>query len=291
MGAPADAGAAWGDVDGAPDAASIVVTAARRPAVIGRFYPRRRERLWQTVHELLDGAARRAGPDRSDAPKAIIAPHAAYMYSGPVAATAHATLVPARGTVHRVIIAGPAHFRPVHGVAVPSVDAFRTPLGRVAIDDEARQLALQVRGVVVDDDAHAPEHSVEVQLPLLAGALGDPQILPLLVGRPGGDVLAEVLDCLWGGPETSIVISTDLSHYLDAATASRQDRRTAAAICRLAAPGPEAACGAAAVAGMLSAARRRRLDVRLLDLRTSADTHGGPERVVGYGAFAMFPMA
>jgi AmmeMemoRadiSam system protein B len=263
------------------------VTATRGPAVVGRFYPRNRERLWQTVTDLLDEAARRADPIEQ-APAAIIAPHAAYLYSGAIAATAYAALASARGVVRRAIVAGPAHHVPLRGVAVPGHDAFRTPLGRVTIDDDSRCRALQVPGVVVDDEAHAPEHSVEVQLPLLAGALGDVPVLPLLVGPTAAGILAEVLERLWDGAETCTVVSTDLSHYLDARTASVVDRRTAEAICRLEAPGPDAACGAAAVAGMLTAARRHRLTVQLLDLRTSADTYGNADRVVGYGAFAVF---
>jgi AmmeMemoRadiSam system protein B len=262
--------------------------AVRQPAVSGRFYPGDSERLRQTVGELLDDAAHRAAADQTVPPKAVIAPHAAYVYSGPIAATAYAALAPARGVARRVIVAGPAHFVPLRGVAVPSVDAFLTPLGAVTIDDDARRRALQVPGVVVDDAAHAPEHSVEVQLPLVAGALGDVPVLPLLVGRSGGDVLGGVLDELWGGPESRIVISTDLSHYLDADTARAVDRRTAEGICRLQAPDSDAACGAFAVAGMLAAARRHGLDVQLLDLRNSADTAGDPDRVVGYGAFALF---
>lgn len=263
--------------------------AVRRPAVSGRFYPGDRETLWQDVDALLDAATDRAGPRLAPgAPKAVIAPHAGYVYSGPIAATAYAALASARGVAQRVIVAGPAHFVPLVGVAVPSVDAFATPLGLVAVDDDARRRALHVPAVVVDDAAHGPEHSVEVQLPLVVRALGDVPVLPLLVGRSGGGALAAVLDELWDGDATRVIVSTDLSHYLDADTAQVVDRRTADGICRLQAPDPEAACGAFAVAGMLAAARRHHLDVRLLDLRTSADTAGDPDRVVGYGAFALY---
>ena len=221
------------------------------------------------------------------APKAIIAPHAGYQYSGPIAASAYAWLAPAAGLVSRVIVAGPSHFWPVGGVAVPSVDAFDTPLGAVAVDDDARRCALGVDGVVVDDAAHAREHSLEVQLPLVICALGDVAVLPLAVGRSGAGVLAQVLERLWGGPETRVVISTDLSHYHPAHVAAALDRRTADQICRLEPPADDDACGAAAVAGLLLAARRHELSVRLLDLRNSADTAGDADRVVGYGAFAV----
>jgi MEMO1 family protein len=256
----------------------------RQTAVAGRFYPGDRERLRQTVESLLDHAgAPLAG---NDAPKAIIAPHAGHRCSGPIAATAYATLVPAKGLVRRVIVAGPAHFWPVATVAVSSAEAFATPLGPVMVDDDGRRQIVELSGVVEDDRAHAHEHSVEVQLPFVLAALGDVSIVPVVVGAAGAGVLAGVVDRLWGGPETRIVISTDLSHYHTAQVASALDRRTAETICRLEAPSADAACGAAAVGGMVAAARGHDLDVRLLDLRNSAHTCGGSDRVVGYGAFA-----
>ncbi len=256
----------------------------RRAAVAGRFYPGEPALLSRTVHELL--AEARLPEGETITPKVIVAPHAGYRYSGPVAATAYAALAAARGTVRRVIIAGPAHFSPLAGVAVPSAAAFATPIGPVTVDDDARRQALDVPGVAVDDRAHTGEHSLEVHLPFVTAALGDVSVLPLLVGRSGGGVLADVLDALWGGPETAVVISTDLSHYHDWHVATRLDRHTAEMICRLDPPPADAACGAAAVEGVLLAARRHRLTARLLDLRNSADTCGDPERVVGYGAFA-----
>jgi hypothetical protein len=222
------------------------------------------------------------------APKAIIAPHAGYRYSGPIAATAYARLAPARGIVRRVLLAGPAHRVPLDGVAVPSSASFATPLGEIEIDDDARSAALAVAGVVLDDAAHAGEHSLEVQLPFLAEVLGSVMVLPMLVRAAGVDVLTAVFEALWGGDETRIVVSTDLSHYHDQAAANSLDRETAAAIVeRYDVPSPDRACGEAATRSLLQVARRRGLTVRLLDLRTSADTAGEPERVVGYGAFAL----
>ena len=186
-----------------------------------------------------------------------------------------------------MIVAGPAHRSPLVTVALSSADAFATPLGPVTVDDKSRGQALEVHGVAVDDRAHAGEHSVEVQLPFVLAALGDVSVLPVLVGWSGAGVFADVVDVLWGGSETCFVISTDLSHYHEAQIASALDGRTAETICRLDAPAPDAACGAAAVAGMLLAARRHRLDAQLLDLRNSADTCSDPGRVVGYGAFAL----
>ena len=257
----------------------------RPPAVAGSFYPADPVALRRAVAGHLDEAV---PPPDVDSPKALIAPHAGYVYSGPIAATAYRTLAPSRATVRRVLLAGPAHFVPLRGVALPSADAFATPLGPVTVDGEARVRALGVDGTVIDDNAHADEHSLEVHLPFITEVLGELPVLPLLVGRGEPGVLADVLDALWGGDETRVVVSTDLSHYHDDATAKAIDRETAAAIvARCEALHPERACGAGAVLGLLEAARRHDLTVRLLDLRTSADTAGDPHRVVGYGAFAL----
>jgi MEMO1 family protein len=265
------------------------VTGWTRPsAVAGSFYPSDPAALRRAVAAHLAGVA--PPGDRADAgtPKALIAPHAGYVYSGPIAATAYQTLAAARGAVRRVVLAGPAHFVPVRGVAVSSADAFATPLGPVTVDDAARTRALAVDGTVVDDAAHAGEHSLEVHLPFLTEVLGPVPVLPLLVGRGAPVVLADVLDALWGDDETRVVVSTDLSHYHDDAAAKAIDRETADAIvARCDTLDPERACGAGAVLGLLEAARRHGLNVRLLDLRTSADTSGDPWRVVGYGAFAL----
>jgi AmmeMemoRadiSam system protein B len=264
---------------------------ARRAAVAGYFYPADAASLRSAVTALMEDAAATApatdDDDRRTMPKAIIAPHAGYRYSGPVAASAYTALAADRGTVRTVILAGPSHFTAIDGVAVPGSAAFLSPLGPLAVDDDARQAALALDGVEIDDRSHAGEHSLEVHLPLLTEVLGHVTVLPLLVQSPGVGALADVLDTLWDGDGTRIVISTDLSHYHDHATAQALDRRTADAICRLSPPEPEWACGAAAVQAMLIAARRHHLGVRLLDLRTSADTVGDPDRVVGYGAFAL----
>jgi hypothetical protein len=257
--------------------------------VAGSFYPSDPDVLRSTVAAHLDAAATaQTGGDGTGPPKALIAPHAGYRYSGPIAATAYRSIVAARGTVTRVLLAGPSHFVPLNGVAVSSADAFATPLGPVTVDEAARARVRAVPGVIVDDTAHADEHSLEVQLPFLVEVLGAVPVLPLLVGRGGPEVLADLLDALWGGDETRIVVSTDLSHYHDDATAKAIDRETAALIVdRCARVDPERACGAGAVTGLLESARRHDLTVRLLDLRTSADTAGDPSRVVGYGAFAL----
>jgi AmmeMemoRadiSam system protein B len=257
----------------------------RPPAVAGLFYPEAADELRAVVDRDLR-SAHATGP----VPKALIAPHAGYVYSGPIAASAYARLEPARGTVERVVLLGPAHRVPVDNMAVPSVDAFDTPLGPVLVDAAARARALELPGVVVDDRAHAPEHSLEVHLPFLVQVLGpDIAVLPVVVGHATPEAVADLLDALWGGPETVVVVSTDLSHYHDYATAVARDRTTATAIVerRTDAIGPYDACGAYPVRGLLELARRKGLDVELLDLRNSGDTSGDRDRVVGYGAFAL----
>ena len=248
----------------------------RRPAVAGLFYPADPDRLRAAVEHAL-GAAE-PGP----VAKAIVAPHAGYVYSGPVAASAYARVAPGRGRISRVVLLGPAHRAPVAAVAASSADAFATPLGLVRVDVERRDALVDQGLVAVRDDAHAGEHSLEVQLPFLQVALGDVAVLPLAVGHVDPKQVAGVLEAAWGGDETLVVVSTDLSHYHDQATASELDRRTGAAVVakrpdRL---GPYDSCGVVALQVLLVAAADHGLDVDLLDLRTSADTAGEPLRVV-----------
>jgi len=256
----------------------------RPPAVAGRFYPGDAAALASTV----DDALAHAPTWDREPPKAIVAPHAGYMYSGPIAATGYATLKPARDVVHRVVLLGPAHYVPVRGIATSSADAFLTPLGPVPVDEELRARVCHLPGVEVDDAAHAPEHSLEVHLPFLQRVLPESSVLPVVVGVAVAEDVARFLDAVWGGPETVVIVSTDLSHYLDHDTAIARDRQTAAAIVagRGEAIGPEDACGARPLRGLLLAATRHGLRAELLDLRTSADTAGDRHRVVGYGAFA-----
>jgi AmmeMemoRadiSam system protein B len=267
----------------------------RPPAVAGTFYPADPAALAAEVDALLEDAAHvSAGPatptDPAAPPKALIVPHAGYVYSGPVAASGYATLRGARSKVTRVVLLGPAHRVPVAGLATSSADAWRTPLGDVPIDAEARATACELPGVTVDDRAHAPEHSLEVHLPFLQRILGDDfALVPFVVGRAEPATVAAVLEGLWGGPETLVVVSSDLSHYLDHATATARDRRTASTIVdgRSDALAPDDACGAYPVRGLLVAAARHGIEPTLLDLRNSGDTAGSRDRVVGYGAFAL----
>jgi AmmeMemoRadiSam system protein B len=220
-------------------------------------------------------------------PKALIAPHAGYIYSGPVAAYAYALLKPYAARIRRVVLLGPTHRVAVRGLALPGVDSFSTPLGSIAIDQAAVQCIAQLPQVGVSREAHALEHSLEVQLPFLQSVLTHFTLLPLAVGMATPDEVAEVLELLWGGEETLIVISSDLSHYLPYAVAKRVDGATAEAILHLQEPiSHEQACGGTPVNGLLLVAQRRHLTPHLLDLRNSGDTAGDKSRVVGYGAFA-----
>ena len=245
--------------------------AVRAPAVAGSFYPADPSQLRETVARLL------AGAQYGSPPKALIAPHAGYVYSGPVAASAFRRIddVP----VSRIVLLGPSHFAPLRGLALPGAAAMRTPLGDVPVE-EAR--------LPQDPRAHAEEHSLEVELPFLQVALCSFALIPLAVGDATPDEVASVIEQLWGGAETLIVVSSDLSHYQPYADAQRADAATAKEILALGRLTPDDACGAVPVNGLLLAAKRRGLRADLIDLRNSGDTAGDKKRVVGYGAFAFY---
>lgn len=257
----------------------------RPEAVAGMFYPADAAELASVIDRYI-AEARDRGVTAGQ-PKALIVPHAGYVFSGPIAASGYAVLAGSRETIERVILLGPAHRVPVAGMAVPSADAFSTPLGLVRIDEAARRVALEHPAVRENDLAHKDEHSLEVQLPFLQRVLGDVDVLPIVVGAAAADDIADVLDLIYTGPETLIVVSSDLCHYHDCETARRLDRATADAIIRgdIAAIGVEDACGAYPVRGLLVTAARHGLITSLVDLRNSGDTAGPPNSVVGYGAF------
>jgi AmmeMemoRadiSam system protein B len=262
------------------------VTVAVRPAAVaGTFYTADPVELRRSVEAMLEAAPASEGPV---VPKALIAPHAGHVYSGPVAATAYRAAAGHGDRISRVVLFGPAHRHPVRGIAVPRADAFDTPLGAVPVDGAGREALTSLTGVEVSDAPHTLEHSLEVHLPFLQVAFGDVSLVPALVGAAHPADVAAAFDAVWGGEETLVVASSDLSHYYDAATARRLDRRTADVIVAGAIDelGPEDACGAGPVRGLLLAAERRGLRCSLLDLRTSADTAGPADRVVGYGAFS-----
>lgn len=266
------------------------MTQIRHPAVAGMFYPAERGELEREVDRLLGGAETASGgDDTAPPPKAVIAPHAGYPYSGPVAATVFRRLRSARGEVRRVVLIGPSHRVPLRGLALPRARVFATPLGSLHIDEDAVAALAELPQVSVSDAPHVVEHSLEVLLPFLQRVLGDFTLVPLVVGDASPEQVSEVLEAVWDGPETLVVVSTDLSHYLDHDTARRRDTRTAETIegLRFEDLGPGDACGRDAVRGLLHLARRRRLRIRCLDLRSSGDTAGPRDEVVGYGAFAV----
>ncbi len=258
----------------------------RPPAVAGAFYPGDPQSLLSEVDDLLDGVDSLAV--RFGHPKVLIVPHAGYIYSGATAAHAYSELIPARGVVKRVVLLGPVHRVAVRGLALPGVDVFDTPLGGIPIDAAAVQSLKDLPQVVTSAPAHAMEHSLEVQLPFLQRVLGDFSLVPLAVGGATIAQVAEVLERLWGGPETLVVISTDLSHYHEYETARRIDGDTADRIARLESGlNHQQACGATPLNGLLSLARRKGLSIRRLSVCNSGDTAGGRGRVVGYSAFAL----
>jgi len=259
------------------------MTDIRPAAVAGAFYPRQPSLLASEIAGYL-AAAPGAG---AAPPKAIIAPHAGYVYSGPIAASIYARLAPLRGTVRRLVLAGPAHRVFVRGAAVPSSEGFASPLGNVALDREAIASLRELPFVEVSDRAHAMEHSLEVHLPFLQTVLGEFALVPVVVGDASPSEMAQLFGHLWGGDETLIVVSSDMSHYLPYESARAVDAHTAMAILQLRdCLEPEEACGAAPINGLLRAARERGLVAAQVDLRNSGDTAGDRERVVGYGAFA-----
>lgn len=262
------------------------MSTVRAAAVAGLFYPTAPTLLAADVRAHLARAVARPAAIAA-APKAIIVPHAGYVYSGAVAAAAYARLEAARGAIRRVVLLGPTHRVAVRGLAVPTARAFATPLGTVGVDREAVRAALALPHVRESDAAHAAEHSLEVQIPFLQTVLGEFSLVPFAVGDATPEEVAAVIDLLWGGPETLIVVSSDLSHYHRYAEAREIDRATADAVLALSATlDHEQACGATPVNGLLQSARRHGLRPELLDLRNSGDTAGDKSRVVGYASFA-----
>jgi len=261
----------------------------RPPAVAGQFYAADRRLLQTTVSALLADAP----PANELIPKALIAPHAGYVYSGRVAASAFATLRASAPSIKRVVLIGPTHYIPVRGIAAPTVEAFQTPLGTVPVDRGLLAAIADLPFVAASDLPHAPEHAIEVELPFLQSVLPAFTVAPLLIGDATPREVADVLRRLWGGPETLIVVSSDLSHFHDYDTARRIDAATAAIIERggWANLGPDRACGFLCVAGLLLEAGRRRLPAQRLSLCNSGDTAGSRDRVVGYGAWMIEQVA
>jgi AmmeMemoRadiSam system protein B len=261
------------------------VVQVRPPAVAGTFYPASPDVLGRTVDGLLAAAGAPSGP----CPKALIVPHAGYIYSGPIAASGFARVAAHGPRFERVVLIGPAHRVPVVGLASPGCAQLATPLGELAVDLDA---LAEVPDVTASAAAHAREHALEVELPFLQRIAPRAKIVPLVAGRAKPSEVGAVLERLWGGPETLIVVSSDLSHYLPYDIGRVGDRSTAAQISALDTTlTGEQACGAVAINGLLHVARAKGMRAELIDLRSSGDTAGPRDEVVGYGAFALYEVA
>lgn len=259
----------------------------RPAAVAGRFYPAQRDRLHSQVQSFLQPPS--CGGSEV---KALIVPHAGYIYSGPIAGHGFHLVMPQAQKIRRVVLVGPSHHVAFRGMALPRSEAFATPLGEVEVDREATATIQGLSGILQSDEPHAFEHALEVELPFLQVLLPDFKVVPLVLGEVAPKVVAETLKQLWGGPETLVIISSDLSHYLDDESARRVDRHTAEQILALNNIGALDACGATGINGLMHLLRRPdgpKLEAHLVDLRNSSETAGEPDRVVGYGAFAFAP--
>ena len=266
------------------------MSAIRRAAVAGTFYPDSRGVLEAQVRDYLEQAPHPT--DLAARPKALIVPHAGYVYSGPIAAAAYARLAAACEDIQRVVLLGPAHRVVLRGLAVPAADSFATPLGEVEVDRAAVTRALDLPQVSESDRAHALEHSLEVQLPFLQTLLPGFRLVPFAVGDATAAQVAEVIELLWGGAETLVVVSSDLSHHHTYDQARRLDRSSAQTVLALSPTlDHDQACGALPINGLLTVVRRRGLQPELLDLRNSGDTAGDRLRVVGYGSFVFSEVA
>lgn len=259
----------------------------RPPAVAGTFYPAEPAALRRSIEASIADAV--APPPHAQAPVALVVPHAGYMYSGAIAASAYARLAPLRHSIRRVVLLGPSHRVYLRGCALTAADAWDTPLGPVAIDTDANATLARLPGVAIDDTPHAPEHSLEVQLPFLVASLDAFTLVPVVVGDAGIGEVAKVIDVALGMPDTLVLVSTDLSHYHRYADAVAIDARTAAAITarRPTDIDDTDACGARPLRGLLAVADARGLTVEQIDLRNSGDTAGDRSRVVGYASFAL----
>ena len=261
----------------------------RKPAVAGMFYTADEHQLRRDVENLMHGAASLSAANVTITPKALIVPHAGYIYSGAVAASAYQLLTPLRESIQRVVLMGPAHRVYLQGMAIPSATQFQTPLGTIPLDQIAMENISQLPGVTISDAAHAQEHSLEVQLPFLQTTLSNFTLVPIVVGQCDAELVAGVVDTLWGNNETLIVISTDLSHFLNYSDAQNIDFETTQKILAKATTlkGHEA-CGANAINGFMRAANTGPLAIETINICNSGDTAGDKSKVVGYGAFVVY---
>ena len=263
----------------------FIMTLIRQPAVAGMFYPADKQTLKDDIYDYLKGVK----CEQRKNIKAIVVPHAGYIYSGPIAASAYKQLIPYKEKIKRVVLLGPSHRVAFNGLAIPEADFFTTPFGNIPIDKKGIQLISELPQVIVSEQAHKEEHSLEVQLPFLQAVLNEFSLIPLVVGDAERHIVAEVIDLLWGDEHTLIVISTDLSHYHAYNKAKELDQATSEAIVNLQADliGYDDACGRNGLKGMITVAEEKHLSIDTLDLRNSGDTAGDKNRVVGYGAYVI----
>ena len=257
----------------------------RHPAVAGLFYPADKQILKNDIHQYLSEVT----AEQKTMPKALIVPHAGYVYSGPIAASAFKQLIPYKNKIKRIVVLGPSHRVAFKGLAVPESDVFNTPLGNIPIDQTSIQKLSGLPQIIVSDKAHEDEHSLEVQLPFLQEILGEFSLVPIVVGDAERHEVADVINRLWNSEDTLIVISTDLSHYHSYNEAKQLDQDTSDAIVNLKSNLIEYddACGRNGLKGMLTVAEEKNLSIDVLDLRNSGDTAGDKNRVVGYGAYVI----
>jgi AmmeMemoRadiSam system protein B len=256
----------------------------RPAAVAGSFYPADPDSLARLITSQLEKVKLLSPPPH---PKAFIAPHAGYIYSGEIAASAYKQILPIKNQIKRVILIGPSHHIAFNGLAISSADYFSTPLGNIPLDSDAHTLLATHHNVTVSNQAHQAEHSLEVQLPFLQTVLDEFTIVPIITGDATPQQVATIIDLLWGSTETLLVISSDLSHYHDYHTARQLDKKTTQAILNLdiQAIDPELACGCTGIRGLLYFASQHPMTIKALDIRNSGDTAGDRNSVVGYGAF------
>ena len=257
----------------------------RAPSAAGIFYPEEPADLRHVVKSFLENADV-CGPY----PKAMVIPHAGYRCSGPVAACGYRLLDPIRDSVKRVVLLGPSHHDRFYGLAASSADEFATPLGNVAVDMDAVDIALRLPQVHLRDKAHADEHSLEVQLPFLQLTLHDFELVPLVIGKATDNEVAETIDLFWDDTETLIIVSSDLSHHDSYSTAKQIDSKSAQLVerCQYRQLTAELACGYLGIRGLLMVARERSMHVKTIDLHNSVDMAGPMDRVVGYGSFIVY---
>lgn len=256
----------------------------RPPAVAGLFYPDQPTQLRDMVSDYLAQAPIAAVAS----PKALIVPHAGYIYSGGIAGAAYSQVAQRRSQIRRVVLIGPSHRVHLQGMAVPKAEAFQTPLGVVPIDRELKALALAQSQVVEGDEPHAREHCLEVQLPFLQAVLDEFSLLPVALGMVAAPAVASLLNAVWGGEETLVLVTSDLSHYLTYDAARQLDSQTIEAILRYDTRlTGEQACGCIGINGLSHLARQRNLNIAEIARCNSGDTAGDRYRVVGYGAFRL----